>query len=194
MPFVRPHNPAFTGKLSGASAAAAVPHQGVGEGGDVILQRAQLLHVVLAHGGPGARRPPAPTAASGGDGSYSIVGLPTGDYEVEFYSCHQPQNINYVLPALWGVTSDPTNPAIQQKALQPYAKSSFILRQQFISRPVWSPDGSQIAYISYDNGTFDLWLANINFDSKTGTYSMKGSPVQLTTGGVDGDSRPFWTP
>ena len=100
----------------------------------------------------------------------------------------------YVMPVPEGVTSDPTNPTVQQKALQPYAKSSFILRQQFISRPVWSSDGTQIAYISYDNGTFDLWLANINFDSKTARYSMKGSPVQLTTGGVDGDSRPFWTP
>jgi hypothetical protein len=100
----------------------------------------------------------------------------------------------YVMSVPEGVTSDPTNPAVQQKALQPYAKSSHILSQQFISRPVWSSDGTHIAYISYDNGTFDLWLAKINFDSKTGTYSMKDNPIQLTTGGVDGDSRPFWTP
>jgi len=59
---------------------------------------------------------------------------------------------------------------------------------------VWSPDGKQIAYISYNNNEFDLWLAKITFNTKTGKYSLQGNPVQLTTGGIDGNSRPFWTP
>lgn len=99
----------------------------------------------------------------------------------------------YVMQVPDGVTTTPNNPATEQEALLPYKKSSHILSGQYVSQPVWSPDGKQIAYISYDNSTFDLWLANINYNAKTGVYSMQGSPVQLTTGGIDGDSRPFWT-
>src|SRR5258706_11389695 len=99
----------------------------------------------------------------------------------------------YVMRVPEGVTTTPNDPATVQKAVLPYKKSSHILSGQYVSQPVWSPDGKQIAYISYDNSTFDLWLANINYNAKTGVYSMQGSPVQLTTGGIDGESRPFWT-
>jgi Tol biopolymer transport system component len=68
-----------------------------------------------------------------------------------------------------------------------------IVQGQFISQPIWSPDGKQIAYLFYSNNEFDIWLANVAADPKTGAYSMKGSPVPLTSGGVDADSRPFWT-
>jgi Tol biopolymer transport system component len=100
----------------------------------------------------------------------------------------------YVMQVLDGLTSNPNNPDIQKKALQPYQKSSLIVEGQFLSQPVWSPDGKQIAYLSYNNNTFDIWLANVNVDRKTGAYKMTGSPVQLTDGGVDADSRPFWAP
>lgn len=102
------------------------------------------------------------------------------------YVMHVPENI----------TNDPNNPAIEKKALQPYSKSSLIMSGQFISQPVWSPDGKQIAYLSYTNNKFDIWLANVTVDPKTGLYSMNGSPVQLTdaSNGIDADSRPFWTP
>ena len=100
----------------------------------------------------------------------------------------------YVMPAPENITSDPNNKDVEQKALQPYNKSSLIVQGQFISQPVWSPDGKQIAYLSYNNNTFDIWLANVSADAKTGMYKMQGNPVQLTSGGVDGDSRPFWAP
>ena len=99
----------------------------------------------------------------------------------------------YVMPVPDGVTATPNDPATEQKALLPYKKSSHILSGQYVSQPVWSPDGKQIAYISYNNSTFDLWLANVNYNAQTGVYSIKGSPVQLTTGGIDGNSRPVWT-
>ena len=99
----------------------------------------------------------------------------------------------YVMPVPEGVTSDPNNPAVMQNALLPYQKSSLILRGQFISQPVWSPDGKQIAYLSYNNSTFDIWLATVSVDAKTGQYHMNGNPVQLTDGGIDADSRPCWT-
>lgn len=100
----------------------------------------------------------------------------------------------YVMPLpTTDVTTTPNNPAIQNTALLPYKKSSLILKQPFVSQPVWSPDGKQLAYYTYTNNEFDIWLANLAIDPKTGAYTMQGSSSQLTTGGVDGDSRPFWT-
>jgi len=100
----------------------------------------------------------------------------------------------YIMPVPEGVISNPNDPKVEQEALMPYKKSSHILSGLYVSQPVWSPDGKQIAYISYNNNEFDLWLANIAINTKTGQYSLQGNPVQLTTGGIDGDSRPFWTP
>jgi Tol biopolymer transport system component len=98
----------------------------------------------------------------------------------------------YVMPVPENITSDPNNKNVEQEALQPYKRSSLVVQGQFISQPIWSPDGKQIAYLSYNNNTFDIWLANVSVDTKTGVYKMQGNPVQLTSGGVDGDTRPFW--
>jgi len=101
----------------------------------------------------------------------------------------------YVMPLpTQNVTSDPNNPTSIQQAIAPYKKASLLLTQQFVSQPMWSPDGKQIAYLSYTNNEFNIWLASVTVTSKTGAYKIQGTPVQLTTGGVDGDSRPFWTP
>lgn len=100
----------------------------------------------------------------------------------------------YVMsPPTTNVTANPNDPTAIKAALTPYAKSALIVSGQFISQPVWSPDGKQIAYLSYSNSEFDIWLANVSVNPKTGAYKMSGSPVQLTQGGVDADSRPFWT-
>ena len=93
-----------------------------------------------------------------------------------------------------GVTANPNDPKVDQQALLPYKKASHILSGQYVSQPIWSPDGKQIAYVSFNNDTFDLWLANISYNAKTGVYSLRGAPIQLTTGGIDGNSRAFWTP
>jgi Tol biopolymer transport system component len=100
----------------------------------------------------------------------------------------------YIMHVPNGVTANPNDPKTGQQALAPYKKSSHILSGEYVSEPVWSPNGKQIAYIAYNNNEFDLWLANVTLNAKTGTYSMRGNPVQLTTGGIDGNSRPFWTP
>lgn len=102
----------------------------------------------------------------------------------------------YVMPVpSSNITTDPNNPAMQKTALVPYQKSSLIASGEFVSQPVWSPDGKQIAYLAYTNNTFDIWLANVSLNTKTGAYTMQGSPIQLTStnGGLDADSRPFWT-
>lgn len=58
------------------------------------------------------------------------------------------------------------------------------------SYPVWSPDGKSLLYLVFDNNEYNLYLAHLTFN---GTTVSLGSPIQLTQGGVDGDSRPSWT-
>lgn len=100
----------------------------------------------------------------------------------------------YVMPVANNVTQDPNNPAIEKQALQPFNKSTLIVAGQYVSDPIWSPDGKQIAYLAYNNNVFDIWLANVHVD-KAGIYRITGSPIQLTSanGQLDGDSRPFWS-
>jgi len=59
------------------------------------------------------------------------------------------------------------------------------------SYPVWSPDGRSLLYLVFDNNEYNLYLAQLAFNGTT--VSLQGSPIQLTQGGVDGDSRPTWT-
>ncbi len=92
------------------------------------------------------------------------------------------------------ITQTPNNSATEKMALQAFEKqSSHLLTQLYIEQPVWSPSGKQLAYIAYTGGTFDLWVANISYNAKTGVYSIQGTPAQITSGGVDGEVRPVWT-
>lgn len=92
------------------------------------------------------------------------------------------------------VTRAPNDPKTEALALQAYkTHSSHLLSQLYIDQPVWSPDGKQIAYIQYTGGAFDLWIVKITYSVKTGTYSASGNPIQVTSGGIDGESRPVWT-
>jgi hypothetical protein len=99
-------------------------------------------------------------------------------------------------PASGAPTFNPNDPTNLANALKPYNKSSLLLSGQYISDPIWSPDGTQIIYYSYTKETFDLWLATLDKNPQTGAYSIKaGSQIQLTqaNGALDADSRPFWT-
>jgi Tol biopolymer transport system component len=99
----------------------------------------------------------------------------------------------YVMPVPENVTQDPNNTTVAQQALQPYRKSQHLLQDLYIGHPVWSPDGKRIAYLTESNNELDLWIANINYSASTGAYSVQGTSVQVTTGGIDGDSRVVWT-
>jgi dipeptidyl aminopeptidase/acylaminoacyl peptidase len=99
----------------------------------------------------------------------------------------------YVMPIPENVTQKPNDPATAQLALQPYQKSQHILQGLAIGHPVWSPSGKQIAYLLESNNELDLWIANLSYNASTGVYSLQGTPIQATTGGIDGDSRVVWT-
>lgn len=91
------------------------------------------------------------------------------------------------------ITQTPNDPKTEQLAMQAYqTQSSKLLSTLYIEQPVWSPDGKQLAYIAYNSGSFDLWITNVNHNAKTGAYTVQGSPIQVTTGGVDGEVRPVW--
>jgi Tol biopolymer transport system component len=59
------------------------------------------------------------------------------------------------------------------------------------SYPVWSPDGKSLLYLGFKNNEYNLYLAQVTVNGNA--PSLQGSPIQLTQGGVDGDSRPSWT-
>ncbi|WP_126581823.1 TolB family protein [Tengunoibacter tsumagoiensis] len=109
----------------------------------------------------------------------------------------------YVMPIADGVTSDPNNPrfdpnsdANKQKALAPFNQSAKLMTSQFVTKPIWSPNGMQIVYIDYHGTTFDLWLATLQADPKNGgALTIKAnSSIQLTDaqGHLDADCRPSW--
>ena len=60
-----------------------------------------------------------------------------------------------------------------------------------IAYPVWSPDGKSLLFRAFNENEYDLYLAQLSFNGSG--ISLQGSPIQLTQGGVDGDSRPAWT-
>jgi Tol biopolymer transport system component len=101
----------------------------------------------------------------------------------------------YVMPVADNVTNVPMTPTVAQKAMSPYNQSVRLLTEQYLSFPAWSPAGKQIVYMGYENNTFDLWLATLVQDPKSGAYSIKAdSQVQLTNanGALDSTSRPCW--
>lgn len=107
------------------------------------------------------------------------------------------------MPVPEGVTGDPNNSAFNpnapenlKKSLSLYSQSSKLLDGQYISQPIWSPDGTHILYDSFANNFFDLWIVAVTKDAKTGTSHLQpGSQVQLTQtqGKLDAASRACWT-
>ena len=99
----------------------------------------------------------------------------------------------YVMSLPANVTQTPNNPATIQQALIPYQHTTHLLSGTYVARPTWSPDGKQIAYLVEGNEELDLWVINVTQHIQTGVYSVQGSAVQITNGGIDGDSRFAWT-
>lgn len=97
-----------------------------------------------------------------------------------------------VMPTPGDITQNLNASATKTQALQPYMQSVTLKTAAALGRPTWSPDDKQMAYITDTNDTLDLWVINLSHNTKTGTYSSQGTPVQITNGGIDGDSRIVW--
>jgi len=102
----------------------------------------------------------------------------------------------YTMPVAEDVTATPNDKATEQKALQPYSQSTMLLQSQYISQPIWSPDGKYIAYIGYENNIFNLYVLEVVKEGKT--YKKNGDPIQvIKTDGqkvqLNADSRLIWT-
>jgi Tol biopolymer transport system component len=61
-----------------------------------------------------------------------------------------------------------------------------------MANPVWSPDGSELAYDALTKDQFQLWSLDLMPDT-TGALQTVGHPRQITNGpGVDATSRPVF--
>jgi Tol biopolymer transport system component len=91
-----------------------------------------------------------------------------------------------------------------------YYNHSQKLADGMYGNPVWSPDGKHLVFMKFDTtdngGTFNLFLVTLKFATPsasptstatpaptTAAISIDGAQVQLTQGGIDGESRPIWT-
>ncbi|GCE47675.1 WD40 repeat protein [Thermosporothrix hazakensis] len=101
----------------------------------------------------------------------------------------------YVMPIAEDVITRPDDKATAQKALEPYNHSTLLLKADLISQPVWSPDSKYIAYIGYEDNTFNLYLLEVQ--KANDTYQRKGDPILLLKASdqqarLDADSRIAW--
>ncbi len=99
-----------------------------------------------------------------------------------------------------------------------YTNTSYYMKAQLlasgiIGQPVWGSNNT-LFFIMFNNGEFNLYMAKMKFSNPAATstpaasptpgaaptasgsaapvITLDGSPVQLTQGGVDADSRPVW--
>ncbi len=158
---------------------------------------------------PGTYYPGFDPAVALTPGTANLVNLepafsPDGNSLIYLRRDSDTQMSMYTMPVANGVTSDantasfnPNSTSNQQKAVAPYNQSMKLLNSKYLSYPIWSPDGKEIAYYTYNNSTFDLWLATVIKDPKiAGDYTLKpNSEVQVTNaqGHLDADSRPCWS-
>jgi Tol biopolymer transport system component len=76
--------------------------------------------------------------------------------------------------------------------LRPYPSESAVLIQSgIVAQPVWSPDGTRIAFLKLVNGSVDLFILPIASD---GTVHAAGAAQAVTHGSfLDADSRLAWS-
>jgi dipeptidyl aminopeptidase/acylaminoacyl peptidase len=83
-----------------------------------------------------------------------------------------------------------SNPASGAPHFVDYATATKLLSGP-IAYPVWSPDGKSLLYLYFKDNEYNLYLAQLSVSGSG--ISLQGSAIQLTQGGVDGNSRPSWT-
>lgn len=147
-------------------------------------------------GSPGGGYDPAiaitPASSTVTDPAFSPNGTALAYIKTDNSTDQMELDVMLVPPS--SITQTPNDPNTQQLALHTYATtSSHLLSGMYLSEPVWSPDGKQLAYYNYTNTTFDLWVTQVSDDNQTGKYHLQGKPIQITSGGVDASSHPAWT-
>ncbi len=83
-----------------------------------------------------------------------------------------------------------SDPASGPPNFTDYATATLLIPGQ-VAQPVWSPDGKALLYIAFKDNEYNLYLAPLAINGTS--ISLQGSAIQVTQGGVDGDSRPSWT-
>ena len=74
----------------------------------------------------------------------------------------------------------------------PRLKDARLAVSGMVANPVWSPDGSELAYVSLANDRFQVSSVSVTRDPVAGILSF-GQPRQVTNGaGVDANSRPVY--
>ena len=125
--------------------------------------------------------------------NYQPIFSPSGKYIAYTRSTAASNDMSiYIQQVPNGITDNPGDDA-DKKGLATYKNAQLLIKGQFVCQPVWSPDGKSLAYIMYNNNSFDLWLAHLSVDAK-GKFKLNGDSVQLTDTGnkLNADSRPVW--
>ncbi|HEY7358709.1 MAG TPA: hypothetical protein VH590_19640, partial [Ktedonobacterales bacterium] len=115
-----------------------------------------------------------------------------------------------------GASNQESYPLIGNSQSSYYTNTSFYAHSQklasgIIGQPVWGSNNT-LFFMEFDNGEFNLFMAKVKVSTPAPTatttpapgvtptptatpeptITLDGAPVQLTQGGIDGQSRPVW--
>jgi Tol biopolymer transport system component len=144
---------------------------------------------------------------------------PDGKY-ITYIRRENGQDDLYIMPIPATVTGTPNQESygLEGNGTSVYStNTSYYAHSQklasgIIGNPVWGANNT-LFFMMFNNGEFDLYMAKVKFSTPASTptptttpgatptttpapaapvITLDGAPVQLTQGGIDGQSRPVW--
>lgn len=143
---------------------------------------------------------------------------PDGNY-ITYVRRQNGEDDLYIMPVPAKITGTPNQesyPLIGNGQSIYYTNTSFYAHSQklasgIIGQPVWGSNNT-LFFMEFQNGEFNLFMAKVKISTPAPaatataapgvtptpttppepTITLDGTPVQLTQGGIDGQSRPFW--